>query len=134
MLHIKRIIICSIYSIIILPQAVARCLCSRQCSVICSKTARHEQGRPPRGHPQQMRGMIPKASAEDGISPATESLYSMQKLCPEPGRKLAIPCRGAASWRQGSAVGGGREAAGNAAQLLSAEFNPRLLSTATCIF
>lgn len=33
---------------------MARCLCSRQCSVICSKTARHEQGRSPRGHPQQI--------------------------------------------------------------------------------
>lgn len=34
---------------------MARCLCSRQCSVICSKSARHELGRSPRGHPQQIR-------------------------------------------------------------------------------
>lgn len=52
------------------------------------------------------RGMIPKASRENGISPATESLYSMQKLCSEPGRKAAIPCRNAASQRQGSSWAG----------------------------
>lgn len=34
---------------------MALCLCRRQCSVICSRIARHEQGRSPCGHPQQIR-------------------------------------------------------------------------------
>lgn len=33
------------------------------------------------------RGMIPKASGENGISPSIKSLFSIQKLCQEPGRK-----------------------------------------------
>lgn len=86
------------------------------------------------------RGMIPKASGENGNSPAVESLCSMQKLCQEPGRKTAIPCRSAASQRQGSSGAGGRGSAVGGKQLetllslLSTEFNPWLPGMATCIF
>lgn len=75
------------------------------------------------------RGMIPKASGENGISLSVKSLFSMQKLCQElgrkRGRKTTIPCRRAASrtrsCRGNSGVAGtgmhhGREAVVNAPQ------------------
>lgn len=53
--------------------------------------------------------MIPKASGENGISPAAEPLYSMQELCPEPGRKK--DCSSLQHPRGRAAQGQGAEAA-----------------------
>lgn len=145
MLHIKGIIICYIYSIIILPQAVARCLCSRQCSVICSKTARHEQGRLPRGHPQQtgwrcIQRHDPKSiGGEWHFSCSWISLFqagvvsrAWKKDC-NSLQKCSIPEAGELGGRvRGSAVGG--EQLEMLLSLLSTESNPSLLSRTTCIF
>lgn len=64
--------------------------------------------------------MIPRASGENGISPAAEPLYSMQELCPEPGRKKdcsSLQHPGAGQLRaRGQRQHCGREGAGNAAQ------------------
>jgi len=75
------------------------------------------------------RDRIPKASGEDGISLSIKSLFSIQKLCQEPGRKrerkTTIPCRSEASQTRscrgnlgarGMGKCHGREAAANASQ------------------